>query len=116
MEFKTKEQNPQVEDVYDVDPKEVSDHQENLELIDVRREDEYVGELGHIPGSRLVTLDTLNAHINSLSKTKTIVFVCRSGGRSASATAMALAHGFNNVYNMKGGMILWNEYGLDVEY
>lgn len=116
MEFKSKEQNPNLEEVFDVDPKEVNDFQEQLALIDVRRPDEYTGELGHIPGSRLITLDTMNAHIQSLPKNKTIVFVCRSGARSANAASMALAHGFSDVYNMKGGMILWNEYGLDVEY
>lgn len=116
MEFKSKENNPNLEEVFDVDPKEVCDNQDQLALIDVRRPDEFTGELGHIPGARLVTLDTLQANIQSLPKNKTIVFVCRSGARSANAASLAIAHGFNDVYNMKGGMILWNEYGLDVEY
>lgn len=116
MEFKSKEQNPNLDEVFDVDPREVNDMQEQLAIIDVRRDDEYTGELGHIPGSRLITLDTLIGHIQSLPKNKPIVFICRSGARSANAASMAMAHGFNDVYNMKGGMILWNEYGLDVEY
>lgn len=116
MEFKSKEHNPNLEEVFDVDPKEVCDNQEQLSLIDVRGADEFTGELGHIPGSRLVTLDTLQANIQSLSKNKPIVFICRSGARSAKAASLAMSHGYTNVYNMKGGMILWNEYGLDVEY
>lgn len=116
MDFKTKEQNPQFDEVFDIDPKEVCDNQEHVALIDVRRPDEFTGELGHIAGSRLVTLDTLNAHINSLPKDKPIVFICRSGARSANAASMAMAHGYTEVYNMKGGMIMWNEHGLDVEY
>lgn len=116
MTFKTSEQNPYFEEILDVDPKEILDHQENLELIDVRQEEEYFGELGHVPGSRLLTLDMLPAQIQSLSQKKPIIFICRSGGRSANAASLAHAHGYKNVYNMKGGMILWNEYGLDVEY
>lgn len=116
MEFKSKEYNPTFEEVFDIDPQEVSKNQASVSLIDVRRPEEFNGELGHIPGSRLITLDTLNAHIQSLPKDKPIVFVCRSGARSANAASTAMAHGYTQVYNMKGGMILWNEYGLDVEY
>lgn len=116
MNFTTKEQNPNFEEVFDLDPKEVYDNQTHIALIDVRRSDEFNGELGHIPGARLLTLDTLPAQIHSLPKDKTIVFICRSGMRSANAASLALSHGFKSVYNMKGGMILWNEYGLDVEY
>ncbi len=116
MEFKSKEQNPNLDEVFDVDPKEVNDLHEQISIIDVRRPDEYTGELGHIAGSRLITLDTLSHHIQSLQKDKPIVFVCRSGARSANAASMAVSYGYDKVYNMKGGMIAWNEYGLDVEY
>lgn len=116
MDFKTKEHNPNFEEVFDVDPKEVCDNADQIAIIDVRRDEEYTGELGHIAGSRLVTLDTLQGEIHSLPKNKPIVFICRSGARSATAASLAISHGYTNVFNMKGGMIMWNEYGLDVEY
>ncbi len=115
MEFTSQTGNPHFPDVLDVDPKEVMTSKGQVTLIDVRRPDEYTGELGHIPGAALLTLDQLPAKIETLAKDKPIVFICRSGGRSAQATAFALENGFTEVYNMKGGMLLWNEYGLKTE-
>lgn len=113
--FSTAETNAELDMVRDVSPDEVNAKIANLAIIDVRSHDEYTGELGHIRNSSLVTLDTLMDHINELPKDKTIVFICRSGRRSANATAIAQDNGFESVYNMKGGMLLWNEMGLDTE-
>lgn len=115
MEFTKSTTNPQFPEVLDVDPKDVLAHSSQLTLIDVRRPDEFTGELGHIPGATLLTLDQLPGKIGTLTQDQPIVFVCRSGGRSAQATAFALENGFTDVYNMKGGMLLWNEYGLATE-
>lgn len=115
MEFTKYTANPNFPEVADVDPQDVLSHKKDVVLIDVRRADEFTGELGHIPGATLLTLDQLPGQLETLPKDKTIVFVCRSGGRSAQATAFALDNGFTDVYNMKGGMLLWNEYGLTTE-
>lgn len=115
MEFTSKTENPSFPDVFDVDPQEVLENKTQITLVDVRRPDEFTGELGHIPGAQLLTLDQLPMHIEELPKDQTIVFVCRSGGRSAQATSFALECGFDEVYNMKGGMLLWNERGFEIE-
>lgn len=113
--FSTAEQNPDLDIVEDVSPDEVNAKKDNLTIIDVRSSEEYTGELGHIAGSKLVTLDTIMDHIDDIPKDKTVVFICRSGRRSTSAAAIAKDNGFESVYNMKGGMILWNEMGLSTE-
>lgn len=100
--------------VLDVEPQEVFEKREKVEIIDVRGADEFHGELGHIEGSELITLDFLPEQITSLAKDKTYVFVCRSGGRSNRAAAYAKSIGFEHVYNMRGGMLLWNELGLEI--
>jgi rhodanese-related sulfurtransferase len=115
MEFTSQTENPQFPEVLDLDPKEVLEKQDQLTLIDVRRADEYIGELGHIPGAQLLTLDQLPMKIDSLPQDKPIVFICRSGARSAQAASFALESGFETVFNMRGGMILWNEYGFETE-
>jgi hydroxyacylglutathione hydrolase len=115
VDFKTRVQNPEVPNAFDVDPEEVFSLKDQVRLVDVRRPDEYEGELGHAPGAQLMTLDTLPENISSLPKDETIVFICRSGGRSGRATGFALEKGFTKVYNMKGGMIAWNEKGLETE-
>ncbi|MEM7646073.1 MAG: rhodanese-like domain-containing protein [Pseudomonadota bacterium] len=113
--FSTAETNPDLDIIEDVSPDEVNAKKESLTLIDVRGADEYVGELGHIADSKLITLDTLMDHIDDIPKDKTVVFVCRSGRRSANATAIAKDNGFESAFNMKGGMMLWNEMGLATE-
>ena len=99
-----------------IHPAEVRGAVGQVSIIDVRRPDEFSGELGHIKTARLVTLGPdLEAFLETADKSKEIVFVCRSGGRSGRATEMAQALGFFKCMNMEGGMLLWNEEGLEIE-
>lgn len=87
----------------------------DVTLIDVRNPDEYVGELGHIKGARLITLGSeLDNFLATENKKSALVFVCRSGARSGKATSQALALGFENIYNMEGGMLAWNSHSLPI--
>ncbi len=115
VQFTSAQANPDLPGVFDVDPKELWEKRTQVSIVDVRRPDEFTGELGHVPGSQLLVLDTLPQNIETLDKSKTIVFVCRSGARSGKATAFAKEHGFTNTFNMKGGMLLWNELKMNVE-
>ncbi|MCF6203507.1 MAG: methyl-accepting chemotaxis protein [Methylococcaceae bacterium] len=77
-----------------------------MKIIDVRRPDEFTGELGHIPNAELMCLqDNFDQQISKLDKKSPHLFVCRSGGRSARAARIALGHGFLQIYNMEGGML-----------
>jgi len=101
------------EGVLDVSVKDVYAGRAEVKLIDVRRPEEWMGELGHIEGSTLMTLETDFAQgIRAEDREQTIVFVCRSGARSSRAAAYARALGFTDVYNMQGGMIEWNDQRL----
>ncbi len=115
IKFETALENPGFPGVEDIHPEELRTHKNEVAIIDVRRPDEFVGELGHIPGAKLLVLDTLPSEVDQLPKDKTIVFICRSGMRSAQAAAFAKDVGFESVYNMKGGMIFWNELGFETE-
>jgi glyoxylase-like metal-dependent hydrolase (beta-lactamase superfamily II) len=86
-------------------------------LLDVRELEEYTGELGHIPGSLLIPLKDLPARVNEVEayKDRHIVVVCRVGVRSTTAAAILTGLGFEQVSNLKGGMLDWNEQGLPVE-
>ena len=99
----------------DVDPKEVFDKKDQLALIDVREPDEYTGELGHVPGARLLSLGDLGQKFNEIPQDKTVVFICRSGGRSGKAAAYAKEKGLTDCYNMDGGMLRWNDESLETE-
>lgn len=86
-------------------------------LLDVREPNEYAGELGHIGGSVLVPLRELASRAGELEKhrARPIVAVCRSGVRSTTAAAMLCGLGFEQVYNLKEGMVDWNDRRLPVE-
>jgi len=86
-------------------------------LIDVREPGEYHGQLGHIPGSVLLPLRELAARVGELEphRGRPVVAVCRSGVRSTTAAAILYGLGFERVYNLKDGMVDWNDRKLPVE-
>jgi rhodanese-related sulfurtransferase len=97
---------------------QISQFKAQVSLIDVRRKEEYVGELGHIEGAKLVTLGPdLDIFLQNEAKNldQTIIFICRSGARSARSTLISRSLGFTQTYNLTGGMILWNQLSLPVK-
>lgn len=87
-------------------------NRENALVLDVREDSEFKG--GHIVDARHIPLGALNKRINELAsyKDKPVVVSCRSGQRSASACGVLKKAGFNNIYNLRGGMIAWQNAGL----
>ena len=107
---------PRMAEIPEMTPKELKNRASEVIIIDVRRPDEFVGELGHIAGARLMTLETeIETALPKLSRDSTYVFVCRSGARSGRVTELAQSLGFKNVFNMVGGMIAWNALEYPVE-
>lgn len=102
-----------VDDVPEIRADELSPHLGSIPLIDVRRPDEFNGELSHIPGAKLVTLGPdLDAFLQDFNKDQEVVFVCRSGARSGRATLQSRALGILKSVNLQGGMLRWNECKL----
>ena len=87
-----------------------------VKIIDVRRPEEFYGELGHIPGAELHSLGpALTRFLENNDRSDEIIFVCRSGARSKTATAESLVLGYKFTSNMLGGLLLWNEKKLPIE-
>ena len=86
-------------------------------LVDVREQDEYHGELGHIAGAYLIPLKELPERTAELAdaKGRDVVAICRVGVRSATAAAILTGLGFEHVWNLRGGMIEWKDAQLPVE-
>ncbi|OJJ14840.1 rhodanese family protein [marine bacterium AO1-C] len=78
------------------------------QLIDVRSPGEF--QSGHIAKSKNINVMApgFKSQIESLDKTKTYYVYCRSGMRSARACKIMAKNGFENVYNLKGGVMGWN--------
>jgi rhodanese-related sulfurtransferase len=86
----------------------------DLVLIDVGTPGDFAE--GHIPGSISMPLNTtFPVESKKLSKGKTYVLVCPTGGRSARAARLMKDNGFEKVYNLKGGVTDWLRKGFKVE-
>jgi rhodanese-related sulfurtransferase len=89
---------------------ELKNSRDKYILIDVREPDELKGPEGQIEGVILATLGASLTHfLDSTDPTEEYIFICRSGVRSASACEIAHSYGFLKAYNLKGGMLAWNE-------
>jgi glyoxylase-like metal-dependent hydrolase (beta-lactamase superfamily II)/rhodanese-related sulfurtransferase len=93
----------------EVAPEWVAAHGREVLVYDVREPDELTGELGHIAGIEPLPLGQLPGPLASTPRDRALVFVCRSGGRSAKAALQAAALGFERVASMRGGMTAWNQ-------
>ncbi len=110
--FKSATPHPQNSSVLNISCEELKTikQNDNIALIDVRQPEEYIGELGHILNAELIPLDQLESlKAKHSDKNKSFIFICRSGGRSAQATAWAVSQGYESSFNLEGGMIKWNE-------
>lgn len=86
--------------------------QDKAVLIDVREPDEYIRE--HIPQAHLVPLSGFFPDDFPNDRGKVAIFHCRSGARTEAAASQILATGFNEVYQLKGGLKAWRCAGLPV--
>ena len=100
------------EGVPEVSAEWVRAHGDEVRLVDVRKTQEFNGELGHIEGAELVPLEILSQAAAAWSPYDAIVTVCRSGKRSATAAVNLERAGFVRVASMRGGMLDWNERGF----
>jgi rhodanese-related sulfurtransferase len=82
----------------------------NALIIDVREPNEWTQ--AHAPGAVLVPLGQLNGKAPDLPRDRTLLMMCRTGGRSQNATQFLQAQGFENVHNVSGGIVAWNHAGL----
>ena len=101
--------NAQVQEVPEVtveDLKRKLDNGEPVSVLDVREPHEY--EVANI-GARLIPLGELPERLIELDPDENLAVHCKTGGRSARAVKLLKDSGFQNVYNVKGGITAWSE-------
>jgi adenylyltransferase/sulfurtransferase len=86
--------------------KERLDNGEDVFMLDVREPHEY--EVANI-GARLIPLGELPERLVELNRNDNVAVHCKTGGRSARAVKLMQEAGFQNVYNVKGGITAWSE-------
>jgi monothiol glutaredoxin len=87
------------------DLKKMLDSGEPIELVDVRTPEERA--IAAIPGARLLD-QQCHDRLLALPPGTRIVFQCHHGIRSQSAAEYFLQAGFENVYNLAGGIDAWS--------
>ncbi|RZK48987.1 MAG: rhodanese-like domain-containing protein [Pedobacter sp.] len=83
------------------------DNKEDFQLIDVRETFEY--EVSNLDGLN-IPLGGLLIETDKIATDKPVIMQCRSGKRSAAAVMqLEQALGLDNLYNLKGGILAWQE-------
>jgi molybdopterin/thiamine biosynthesis adenylyltransferase/rhodanese-related sulfurtransferase len=77
-----------------------------VSVLDVREPHEY--EVANL-GARLIPLPELPERLVELDRDEILAIHCKTGGRSARAVKFLQGAGFQNVYNVKGGIDAWSE-------
>jgi rhodanese-related sulfurtransferase len=94
-----------------MDPRTVHDRREDLQVLDVRENDEWVA--GRIDGARHLPLGQLAARVGELDPNRTVVTVCRSGGRAGRAADLLASCGLS-AQVLDGGMQQWERDHLPI--
>jgi len=106
------EQNPQVRDLT---PQEVAQgvQEGRLMLVDVREPNETAVE--RFPGAVLVPVSSFDPAAIPDPAGREVVFACRSGRRSVTASLAAQEQGFPYGSHLAGGILAWKAAGLPTE-
>jgi len=87
---------------------------DNAIVVDVREDKEFAE--GHIINSLHIPMGNVQQRISELEKYKTtpVVVSCRSGARSNTVCGWLKKHGFEDVSNLKGGLMAWQSASMPV--
>jgi len=83
-------------------------------VVDVRPIGDY--SKAHIINSINIPMGSFKNQLNQLEKHKDrpVIVSCRSGAQSSGACKILTTHGFDEVYNLKGGILAWQSSSLPV--
>ncbi|MFN8164852.1 MAG: rhodanese-like domain-containing protein [Bacteroidia bacterium] len=84
--------------------KEKMDRKEDFQLIDVREPFEF--EICNLSGE-LIPMGIFMTETERVSKDKPVIIHCKSGGRSSVIVNELMKQGYENVYNLKGGILAY---------
>lgn len=86
--------------------KQKIDNNEDFQLIDVRETFEY--DTSNLEGLN-IPLAGILIETDKIATDKPVIVQCRSGKRSAAAIMQLEQQGFDNLYNLAGGILAWKE-------
>ncbi len=84
-----------------------------VQVIDAREPHEHAE--GHVPGSVRIQHMAILPQADKLATDRPILFICKSGQRSAVAAEFAASLGLTDLYNVEGGHDAWHAAGYPME-
>ena len=83
-------------------------------ILDVRTPEEFAS--GFISGAKLYNIydSDFTSRVAKLDKKKPVFVYCKGGGRSAQAAEQFISMGFEKVYDLKGGIMAWENSGRKI--
>ena len=91
-------------------------NKDSIQILDVRTPGEYAG--GHLKGALLADWNNkkeFDRRIAFIDKNKPVYVYCLAGGRSAAAADKMRAAGYQQVFELNGGINSWKAAGKPVE-
>jgi molybdopterin/thiamine biosynthesis adenylyltransferase/rhodanese-related sulfurtransferase len=86
--------------------KTMMDHNERFFLLDVREPVEW--EIARIPGATLIPLGELPERLSEVPRDQKVVVHCKTGARSARAVGFLRDAGYEDAWNVAGGIKAWS--------
>jgi rhodanese-related sulfurtransferase len=85
---------------------------DDIHLLDIRT----LGEVaqGIIPSAAHLPMHLIPVRMSELPQDKVVILYCRSGARSYHACSYLIQQGFDNVVNLRGGIIGWARGGFEI--
>jgi len=99
--------------IKEIDPRtlvEWMQEDKDFRLVDVRSAAEFAQ--GMIPKGEGLPLHLIRLRADELERDRDVVLYCRTGARSAQACMFLAERGFDNVYNLRGGIVAWAREGF----
>ncbi|MFA7248746.1 MAG: rhodanese-like domain-containing protein [Dehalococcoidia bacterium] len=84
-----------------------------VQVIDTREPHEHAE--GHVPGSLRIQHMAILLQADKLATDRPILFICKSGQRSAVAAEFAASLGLDDLYNVEGGHQAWAAAGFPMD-
>ncbi len=93
----------------DVTKFEMALQEKDVQLVDVRTDQEFTNE--HINGALHIDVlqDDFKLKAEQLDKNRPVLVYCKSGGRSSNAASILKEMGFKEVIDLDGGIATWKK-------
>ncbi len=90
----------------------MASHLDQVHILDVRTKIETDEESARVAGAQLIPISELRERLDEVPTDKPVMTICRSGKRSVLAYSILKENGRDEIANIQGGLLRWQQEGL----